>query len=332
MADITISLVIPMYNAARHLEACLTSVARQTQAGFECFCVDDGSTDDTAALAQSFAARDARFTVVRQPNAGCSAARNSGMRLASAPYLAFLDADDLLHPQAFEVALGLIQRHQADVATFRHADVDDAFVLSEPVRYRAGTVPESVTDTPFLSFFHPQGDKVKGNPVEIWLNLYRRAAIDGVAFSEGIHFAEDVVFVIKVMHAIRRQVFTPATLLFHRNNPASAINQGVTEKYVRSHAQAARALAEHFARQACTPGETLLLKRYLSYMIYKACVSQPARKLGRPENRAVRECAKGLASELSAQGVFDPAAIGLRKRLATWCFLNGWPRLAKSLA
>jgi len=332
MSEITISLIIPMYNAARHLDACLASVAAQTFAGFECLCVDDGSMDGTAAIAQSLSARDPRFKWVWQPNAGCSAARNRGMSLAKAPFLAFLDADDLLHPQALEVSLDMIERHHADVSSFRHADVPDSFVLANPERYRPDTLPAFVTDTPFRSFFRAKGGKVKGDPVEIWLNLYRKAAISGIEFSEGVHFAEDVAFVIKVMHGIRRRVCMPTTLLFHRDNPASAINQGVTEKYIRSHAQAARVLHDYFAQQALAPQEALLLARYISYMLYKSCVSQPARKIRLPENRAVLECAKGLASELAAQGLFDIGGLGLRKRLATRCFLGGRLRLAKRLA
>jgi glycosyltransferase involved in cell wall biosynthesis len=331
MADVTLSLVIPIYNAARHLEACLASVAAQTFGGFECLCVDDGSTDGSAAIVHALAARDRRFTVVRQANAGCSAARNRGMGLASAPYLAFLDADDLLHPQAFEVALALIERHRADLASFGHADVPDDFALSAPMRLAPDAERARVTDAPFSAFFKSARDKVKGDPVEIWLNLYRRAAIGGVTFTEGIHFAEDVVFVVRVMHAIRRRVFTPTTLLFHRDNPASAINQGITERYLRSHAQAGRVLRDYFAQQALDPQDARLVTRYISYMLYKSCVSQPLRKIRLPENHAVLACAQGLARELASQGLIDVGCLGLRKRLATRCFLGGHMRVAKRL-
>ena len=79
MAAFDIAVVVPAYNAAATLPDTLAALARQTYdtGRVDVVVVDDGSTDDTAALAQSFAARDARFTVVRQPNAGCSAARNS---------------------------------------------------------------------------------------------------------------------------------------------------------------------------------------------------------------------------------------------------------------
>ncbi len=331
MKTAAVSLVIPLYNAARHLEACLASVAAQTFGDFECVCVDDGSTDASAAIAQARADRDARFMVVRQANAGSSAARNKGMRLASAPVLAFLDADDLLHPQALEVALAVMDREGADVVSFRHADVPDDFVLSAPTRWEPERVARRVTDAPFDDFFRVSRDKVKGDPVEIWLNLYRRAAISGIAFTEGVHYAEDVAFVLKVMHAIRRRASTSATLLYHRDNPASAINQGVTERYLRSHAQSARDVREHFARRGLAPRQAERVRRYLAYMLYKACVSQPLRKLRLPEERATLACAQTLARELAAEGLLDAGCLGLRKRLAAACFLCGRTGLAKRL-
>lgn len=99
MADsgITISVVIPAYNAARFLPRCLKSVFAQTLKPVEVIVVDDGSTDDTAAVAAALGAR-----VVSQANGGVSAARNTGIRIASGDWLALLDADDLWAPEKLE--------------------------------------------------------------------------------------------------------------------------------------------------------------------------------------------------------------------------------------
>jgi glycosyltransferase involved in cell wall biosynthesis len=85
-----VAVVIPAYNRARLVAAALESVLGQTRAPAEIIVVDDGSTDDTAAVAQSFGAN-----VLRQSNAGVSAARNAGVRIAASPWIAFLDSDDL---------------------------------------------------------------------------------------------------------------------------------------------------------------------------------------------------------------------------------------------
>jgi glycosyltransferase involved in cell wall biosynthesis len=107
-------VVIPAYNARRTLAQALESVLRQTLDDWEAVIVDDGSSDDTAEIAQQFASRCARFHVVRQSNSGISAARNAGMRHLPAEYFAFLDADDLWLPDKLEKQVAAARREDAD--------------------------------------------------------------------------------------------------------------------------------------------------------------------------------------------------------------------------
>ena len=97
-----ISVIIPVYNVAPYLERCLDSVAAQTWENLEVWLVDDGSTDGSLALCEARAEQDSRFRVLRQANAGVSAARNRGMDHASGQYLQFVDGDDFLPPDATE--------------------------------------------------------------------------------------------------------------------------------------------------------------------------------------------------------------------------------------
>ena len=96
------SVIIPVYNIAPYVEECLQSMAVQTFADWEAVVVDDGSTDASAAIADSFAARDSRFRVVHRPNGGLAAARNTGLAAAGGDYVLFLDGDDTLAPAALE--------------------------------------------------------------------------------------------------------------------------------------------------------------------------------------------------------------------------------------
>jgi glycosyltransferase involved in cell wall biosynthesis len=98
-----VSIVVPAYNYARFLPDALDSVLAQTFADWECLIVDDGSTDETPAVAQRYVARDARFRYVRQDNRGLPAARNLGIRETGGKYLQFLDADDKLAPAKLEI-------------------------------------------------------------------------------------------------------------------------------------------------------------------------------------------------------------------------------------
>lgn len=93
-----VSVVIPAYNVARYLPVALDSLLTQSMMEFEALIVDDGSTDDTAAVAQEYVKRDRRFTLLQKPNGGLSSARNYGMAAAGSDYIALLDADDAYHP------------------------------------------------------------------------------------------------------------------------------------------------------------------------------------------------------------------------------------------
>ncbi|TGA92563.1 CDP-glycerol glycerophosphotransferase family protein [Streptomyces sp. MZ04] len=98
-----LSVVVPIYNVEDFLEECLESIAGQTMADLEAVLVDDGSTDGSPRIAREFAAKDPRFVYVRQPNAGLSAARNTGVRRATptAEYLTFVDSDDIVPHDAY---------------------------------------------------------------------------------------------------------------------------------------------------------------------------------------------------------------------------------------
>ena len=93
-----VSVLIPAFNAQATLLQTLQSVERQSFGDLEVIVVDDGSRDDTARIAADFAARDTRFRLVRQANAGAAAARNAALALARGEWIAPLDADDLWHP------------------------------------------------------------------------------------------------------------------------------------------------------------------------------------------------------------------------------------------
>ncbi|MDE6394665.1 MAG: glycosyltransferase, partial [Duncaniella sp.] len=95
-----ISVIIPAYNAQAYLRECLESVLAQSFSDWEVIVVDDGSTDSTAAIAQSFSARDSRVRVLSTVNRGVSAARNAALGMARGEWVTFLDSDDLLPPGA----------------------------------------------------------------------------------------------------------------------------------------------------------------------------------------------------------------------------------------
>ncbi len=101
-----VSVLIPAWNAATTLPTCLWSVQRQSEPGWECIIVDDGSQDDTLAWARWFAQHDARFTVLSIPHQGIVTALNTGLQLCRGHFVARMDADDIMQRHRLALQLG----------------------------------------------------------------------------------------------------------------------------------------------------------------------------------------------------------------------------------
>ena len=90
------SVILPVWNGARYLDACLNSILRQSWQHFEIIIVDDGSTDDTAKKADDWLSKDGRIRVIHRQNGGLSAARNTGLHFAQGEFIIFIDPDDCI--------------------------------------------------------------------------------------------------------------------------------------------------------------------------------------------------------------------------------------------
>jgi glycosyltransferase involved in cell wall biosynthesis len=110
--DVTprLSVVVPFYNVADYIHDCLDSIARQTYADFEAILVDDGSLDESGAIAKEFCSHDPRFRIVAQENQGLGPARNTGVQHAQGEFVCFVDSDDLVTRHAYEKMLATLDR------------------------------------------------------------------------------------------------------------------------------------------------------------------------------------------------------------------------------
>ncbi|MEA2125728.1 MAG: CDP-glycerol glycerophosphotransferase, partial [Solirubrobacteraceae bacterium] len=112
-----ISVVVPIYNVEPYLEECLASIAGQTFRDLEVVMVDDGSKDSSPEIAERFVAQDDRFQLIQQPNGGLGKARNTGIEAATGEFLAFVDSDDYLAENAYELLLEALEESGSDFAT-----------------------------------------------------------------------------------------------------------------------------------------------------------------------------------------------------------------------
>ena len=184
-----ISVVVPVYNVEDFLTPCLESLVAQTVDDFEVVMVDDGSTDGSVAIAREFAGRDDRFRIVSQANGGLSKARNTGMEVAEGEYLAFLDSDDVLPPNAYELLLGALEKTGSDFATGNVHRLTRFGTAQSPFLARAFT--ETRMKTHVTKYRPLIADRTA------WNKLWRRSFWDrhGFRFPEGRLFEDSPVTV-----------------------------------------------------------------------------------------------------------------------------------------
>ena len=124
-----LSIIVPVYDVERYLQKCIDSILAQTFTDFELILVDDGSPDNCPALCDAAAAKDARIRVLHQKNGGLSAARNAGLDVARGEWIGFVDSDDYIAPEMYEILYKAVQSTGADLALCDYVKVDETGAL-----------------------------------------------------------------------------------------------------------------------------------------------------------------------------------------------------------
>ena len=322
-----ISLILPLYNGVKYLRPCLDSVVAQTFKDFECLCINDGSTDDTEIIVKEFTQIDARFTLFNKSNGGVSDARNFGLEAAGSPYVAFLDQDDMLHPQALEVLYYLVEACRTDASSFAFKRIPLDFTPPEKARlYDPSKLKVKIVRDPLEDFFKNR----RGGRVEIWTRLYKKAALDGVRFPKGVQPAEDTLFTLKAFSVLKSIAFVKEQLLYYRtDHDTSVMAQGVTKKYFKSAFIAAVELWNTFLDDK--DKRSRLYRRidaYVSTMVFKTLITRILKR-EKSKQEEMLALAHTLALELHRRGVFHPSALSLRRRLVSLLFLKKHFKLAR---
>lgn len=115
MKKISISIIVPVYNAEKFLNKCIDSILNQSEENLELILVDDGSADNSGKLCDEYASNDYRVKVIHQDNAGVSVARNMGLRIAQGEYIGFVDSDDWVLPEMYSRLLKKADEDNADI-------------------------------------------------------------------------------------------------------------------------------------------------------------------------------------------------------------------------
>ncbi len=193
-----VSVVIPVYNSERYLSECLDSILNQTLQDIEVICVDDGSTDQSLEILNSYARADARIYTITQDQKGAGAARNLGFRHATGEYVFFCDSDDLCDAELLEKTVARATETQADIVGFDfvrfYEDGSEKQAIGVHLDWLEFDNPEHELPESFNYMNCPDRIMSIVNPTP-WNKLYRSAFIrDNNLLFEEISSSNDITF------------------------------------------------------------------------------------------------------------------------------------------
>lgn len=291
---IKLSIIVPVYGVERYLRKCVDSLLAQDYDDYEIILVDDGSTDNSGAICDEYASHSSvnSFTrslvpikVIHQPNAGLSAARNSGIEVAQGEYLMFVDSDDYIEPNVFGGLMAQVERDNLDVLRYRLQYVNPQYQVYNPYKsdpFKGNDYSETVTDG--VTFLNTR----MSTACYAWAFILRRDLIiptdsitinsfpserDGVGllFTPGIYF-EDTDWTPRMLVRAKR-VASTNTIVYNYLQREGSITKAVNRSKQQKVLDDKMRLIGEMQRQAKKLQERGLNNLWFSHMIADTVIS-----------------------------------------------------------
>ncbi len=206
-----LSIIIPIYNAATYLRACIESTYKQNLPlnEWELILVNDGSTDNSVDIIKKFQSLYSNIVFINQTNSGVTVARNKGIEAAKGQYILFLDADDYLEHDCLNKLL----------ETAENRDLDLLYFIINRVNQAGQKIAEYKVDNPnsliLNGWDHPRGGFIPA--------LYKKAVVNNIRFTKGIYIAEDALFNLQIHVLANRVSFIEMPVYNYREHNTSAV-------------------------------------------------------------------------------------------------------------
>ncbi|REC32093.1 glycosyl transferase family 2 [Enterococcus pseudoavium] len=181
-----ISIIVPVYNVEKYLEKCINSILKQTFTDFELILVDDGSPDNSGAICDQYAEKDARVKVIHKENGGLSDARNAGIEVAKGKYLGFVDSDDYIADDMYGLLYNNIVKEGADMSI---CGIYDVYEGKKPIEKERIIKTVSSLEAMILIF---EGNNISVHAVN---KLYKREVFKDVRYPVGKYHEDSFVIV-----------------------------------------------------------------------------------------------------------------------------------------
>ncbi len=218
-----INIVIPVYNVQAYLPQCLDSILLQSYPHWEAILVDDGSTDHSGEICDSYAKNDSRFVVIHKQNGGAASAKNAGLDHVSGSYVAFVDSDDYVDMDWLKTTMSVMQEYDADVVEFDfdkvyRCSIERVNDFSETTVFTAESYLEQYLQNWTSSLF--------------WNKVFRSEFIKTLRFKAERRCIDDEFFTYKVLTNASKVVRIPNVLYHYRQRASSAVYSSKNQQQI----------------------------------------------------------------------------------------------------
>lgn len=221
MEDYKVSVIVPAYNIQDYIVKCLESIANQTYKNLEVIVVDDGSSDNTGKLADEFAENDNRFIVIHKKNGGASSARNRGINISSGDFIGFVDGDDIIENDMYEMLINNAIKYDADISHCGYKVVENN---KETLFY--GTEKLIIQD-------RKKGllDLFEGTLIEPSLcnKIFKNNIVGDIRLDESIRINEDLYFNVLLFDKSKKSVFEDKSKYIYIKREGSATTSSLND-------------------------------------------------------------------------------------------------------
>ena len=219
-----ISVIVPVYNSEKYLGKCVDSILNQTHKNLEVILVDDGSTDASGAICNSYAQKDFRVQVIHKKQGGVCEARNRGLDIATGDYIIFVDNDDFILPDMYETLLNNMIKYRVRLSMCSYS-------LYYEERGEECTAAELFTrkmdSLDALHVFHTDN---RIDMIVPWNKLYKKELFDGIRYPAGRTFDDEFV-TYKLLWKAEKICYTNQQFYFFRQRMDSITHTLTLKKY-----------------------------------------------------------------------------------------------------
>ena len=219
-----VSIIIPIYNAEKHLRRCVDSVLKQDFEDFELILMNDGSRDSSGMICDTYAEKDERVRVVHKENSGVSDTRNQAMTLARGEYLQFLDSDDWITPDATGLLVRMAKEHDCEMVI-----ADFYRVIGERLSPKGKIREDGILSREDFAM------EMMENPADfyygvLWNKLYRRDIIEknNLCMDKDISWCEDFIFNMEYIRHVKQVYALHVPMYYYVKTPGSLVSQGTS--------------------------------------------------------------------------------------------------------